>query len=163
MNRSSGDWRIPEGGCTWTASGDWAPWERHKDQSPQNSFLYLQHVKEKKIASLYLTMRKHIFSRGNSLGPSTPSSWPSVSRYTSKQTHRREIWLVRSWWPGWGPCSSLLNTFTSLSMALQKKQRKPLVFHHPHATCGGKPPSPKQSHSEVVVGLSVTLPFPAEG
>uniref|UniRef100_A0A3B5AZU9 Neurofilament heavy n=1 Tax=Stegastes partitus TaxID=144197 RepID=A0A3B5AZU9_9TELE len=33
--------------------------------------------------------RFHIFSRGNSRGPSTPSSCPSVSRYTSKQTHRR--------------------------------------------------------------------------
>lgn len=88
-------------------------------------------------------MRKHIFSRGNSLGPSTPSSWPSVSRYTSKQTHRREIWLVRSWWPGWGPCSSFLNTFTSLSMALQKEQRKLLVFHHPPAMCGRKPSSLK--------------------
>lgn len=88
-------------------------------------------------------MRRHIFSRGNSLGPSTPSSWPSVSRYTSKQTHRREIWLVRSWWPGWGPWSSFLNTFTSLSMALQKKQRKLLVFHHPHATSSRKPSSPK--------------------
>lgn len=65
-------------------------------------------------------MRRHIFSRGNSRGPSTLSSCSSVSKYTSRQTHRRAIWLVRSWCPGRGPWSSFLNTFTSLSMAWKK-------------------------------------------
>lgn len=65
-----------------------------------------------------LAVRKHIFSLGNSLGPSEPShTWLSVSRYTSRHTHRRWIWLVRSWRPGRGPCSSDRNTFTSLSIA----------------------------------------------
>lgn len=43
------------------------------------------------LVTAYLTVRKHIFSRGNSRGPSTPSSCPSVSKYTSRHTHRREI------------------------------------------------------------------------
>lgn len=48
-------------------------------------------------ASSHLTRRRHIFSWGNSLGPSTLGSWGSVSRYTSSTMHRRCSWLVRSW------------------------------------------------------------------
>lgn len=72
----------------------------------------------------YLAVLKHIFSLGNSLGPSEPShTWFSVSRYTSRHTHRRWIWLVRSWRPGRGPCSSPRKMFISLSIACKQKQR----------------------------------------
>lgn len=37
MKTSNGDWRSPEGGCTWMASADWAPWGRHNCQRSRNS------------------------------------------------------------------------------------------------------------------------------
>lgn len=125
--RFSGDWRSPEDGCTWTASGDLDPWGRELSEKQWHCFHVFKAISTSWLYCLqvlYLTVRKHIFSLGNSRGPSTPSSCPSVSKYTSRQTHRRKIWLVRSWCPGRGPCSSFLNTFTSLSMALQREKRR---------------------------------------
>lgn len=48
------------------------------------------HLVSALLVTSYLTVRRHIFSLGNSRGPSTLSSCPSVSKNTSRQTHRRE-------------------------------------------------------------------------
>ena len=71
---------------------------------------------------------------------------------------RRAIWLVRSWWPGRGPCSSCLNMLISLSIAWNNRVRNWVnlrINKREILIQGG-------SYSQVVISLPTALPLPAE-